>query len=209
MKASFFNRVRGPLFGGRLTQGQVDGMNIIGSYGLKDGMTRERLAYVYATVYWETARWMEPIREGARRYGTNYTDAQSRRAVAAIHAKGIIRRNYALPDENDNSFYGRGLVQITHKYNYAKFEEMTGTDLASNPDEALNWRESLIITFEGMKQGLFRPGNSLDNIVGRDLYGEYIRARDIINGDRIKNGKAIADIAMHFYAALESAYESV
>ena len=130
MDATFFNTVR-PLFGGKLRQGQVDGMNKIIEYGMRLGVSRVHLAYILATVYHETARWMEPIREGARRYGPNYTDAQSRQAVAVIFAKGIIRRNYALPDANGNSFYGRGLVQITHKENYAKY------GIEDDPDMAL------------------------------------------------------------------------
>lgn len=193
MDARFFDTVR-PLFGGKLKQHQVDGMNRIVDYGRRLGVSRVHLAYILATVYHETAHWMQPIREGARRYGTAYTDAQSRRAVAVIHAKGIISRNYALPDANGNSFYGRGLVQITHKENYAKF------GIENDPEKALEWGTALEILFRGMAEGLF-TGVSLDDVteVGEQ---DYTNDRVVVNGDGKRNGKTIAKAANYFYAAL-------
>lgn len=195
MDKHFFDTVR-PLFMGRMTQRQVDGMNRIVEYGKRLGVSRVHLAYILATVYHETARWMEPIREGARRYGPDYTDAQSRRAVAVIHAKGIIRYNYALPDANGNSFYGRGLVQITHKENYAKY------GIENDPDKALEWPMALYILFRGMLDGDF-TGVSLADVteVGEQ---DYSNDRVVVNGDTKKNGKKIAQDANYFYAALEN-----
>ena len=192
MGANFFDTVR-PLFG-RLSQEQVDGMNRIVSYAAKRGVGRAHLAYILATVFHETAKWMVPIREGARRYGTNYSDASARRAVKAIHDKGIISTNYALPHANGNSYYGRGLVQITWGENYEKF------GIYDNPDEALEWDKALEITFEDMRDGMF-TGKSLADVeeVGEQ---DYTNDRVVVNGDGRKNGARIAGYANTFYDAL-------
>lgn len=203
MTPEFFDGVRGQVFGGKLTTGQVDGLNRIISYARKYSFSRLHLAYVLATAAHETAFWMQPIREGARRYGTAYTDAQSRRAVASAVAKGIIRKNYALPGKNGQSYYGRGLVQITHEENYAKQGELLGLDLVGNPDLTLTWEVALPITFVGMARGMFRKGYSLDMIQSE---ADFLAARNIINGDARTIGPAVAGYAKSFYAALETVY---
>ena len=196
--AHFFATVR-PLFGGRLTQGQVDGMNKIVEYGEKWGYDADDLAYVLATTFHETARWMQPIREGARRYGPSYTDASAKRAVASIHAKGIIRTNYALPaGPHGQSYYGRGLVQITWYDNYLKFEKLLGVPLTSNPDKTLDWDIALDILFLGMRDGMFTGKKMKDY----NFPADYRAARAIVNGDVRKNGQMIANEANVFRNAL-------
>lgn len=196
----FFKSIRS-LFGGKLTQGQVDGMNKIVEYGYKWEYSDEHLAYVLATTFHETARWMQPIREGARRYGPSYKDSSAKRAVASIFAKGIIRTNYALPaGPYKQSYYGRGLVQITWHTNYKKFAELLGVDLEKNPDLALEWGIALDILFLGMRDGLF-TGKALNDY---NFPSQFYNARAIVNGDTKKNGKAIANEANAFLKALKS-----
>lgn len=179
----FFDTVR-PLFGGRLIQHQVDGMNNIVEYGEKWGYSALHLAYILATAKHESADWMQPIREGARRFGPDYTDAQAKRAVASIHAKGIIRTNYALPaGPHRQSYYGRGLIQITWYDNYLKFERLLKKPLTAQPDLALEWDVALDILFLGMRDGMFRRGRSLAMIESPE---DYKAARDIVNGDSHK-----------------------
>lgn len=178
----FFDTVR-PLFG-RLTQGQVDGMIKIVEYGEKWGYDPLHIAYALGTTKHETANWMQPIREGARRYGPDYTDAQAKRAVASIHAKGIIRTNYALPSgPYGASYYGRGLVQITWYDNYLKFARLLKKPLDQNPDRTLEWDIALDILFLGMRDGMFRRGRSFDMIKSA---ADFKAARDIVNGDSAK-----------------------
>lgn len=202
---AFFDAVRRSLFGGRLQQHQVDGLNAIVAYGLKRHHTRADLAYILATAYHETARWMVPIREGARRYGPSYSDASARRAVASIHAKGIIRTNYALPaGPFGQSYYGRGLVQITWYDNYLKLGERLGLGdkLARDPDLALDMQVALDLLFIGMEEGLY-TGRKLSDY---SLPSQFRDARRIINGDVAKNGALIAKDANAFYGALEHEY---
>lgn len=197
MKA-FFDHIR-PTFG-KLTPGQVSGIEQIVAYGQRANTQRLHLAYVLATVFHETARWMQPIREGGMRLGPATTDAQAKAAVTAIYNKGIIKRNYALPaGPLGQSYYGRGLVQITWYENYLKFQELLGVPLVADPDRALEWPVALDILFVGMASGLFRKGHSLDMIRSTD---DFVAARAIVNGDKTKNGKAVADVATVFYTAL-------
>jgi hypothetical protein len=204
--AEFFETVR-PIFGGKLNQHQVDGMNAIVDYGKEWDYSREWLSYCLATAKHEAADWMVPIREGARRYGPDYTDAQAKRAVASIHAKGLIRTNYALPSgPHGQSYYGRGLVQITWYDNYLKFEKLLGIPLTANPDLALDMPVALDILFIGMRDGMFRNGNSLDMIRSP---ADFKAAREIVNGDSHKTwggtermDDKVARYARTFYAAL-------
>lgn len=202
----FFDTVR-PLFGGSLNQGQVDGMNKIVEYGETWEYPPLWLAYILATAHHETARWMQPIREGARRYGPDYTDASAKRAVAAIYEKGIIRRNYALPaGPHGQSYYGRGLIQITWYNNYLKFERLLKKPFTENPDLVLEWENALDILFVGMRDGMFRD-SSLNMI---QSVSDYKAARDIVNGDGHKKwggtkriDERMADYAKVFLDALK------
>lgn len=175
----FFNGVR-PHFGGRLNQFQVDGMNRICHYGRLWGYSREHLAYILATVKHETGSWMQPIREGAHRVGPEYSDLSAKAAVRQIHAKGLIRENYALPaGPYGQSYYGRGLVQITWYENYQKFAAILAIPLDEHPDLALEWDVALDILFLGMRDGMF-TGKKLSDF---DLPAQFKQARVIVNGD--------------------------
>ena len=182
--------------------GAAQGAQRIVDYLSKTKVTTVQAAYLLATVHHETAGWMQPIREGAVRYGPNYSDANARAAVATLYGKRIIRTNYALPaGPYQQSYYGRGLVQITWYDNYAKFAKLLGVPLDKNPDLALDWNISLDITFRGLTEGLFRPGKgTLYNITSP---AGYNLARELVNGDRAKNGKAIADIANKYLKNLK------
>lgn len=197
--ASFFDAVRKSLFGGRLTAEQVDGLSRIVRAGMGYKLSRPDLAYVLATVHHETGRRMQPLREGFVK-----TDASARRAVANLFAKGIIRTNYALPDgPYKQSYYGRGLVQITWLTNYEKFAKRLGIDLVRNPDLALEWEHSLAILFIGMQEGMFTK-YSLDEVPDDMKSPAFDRAdRLIINGDAKKNGDMIADYAALYWTALK------
>ena len=202
---SFFDGVRSEFK--KLTPAQVDGLTRIVEACKLHGLSRPDTAYVLATIQHETAGWMEPIREGARRFGTAYTDAQARRAVAAIHGKGIIRVNYALPDgPYKQSYYGRGLVQITWLDNYRKFGKYLGIPLEQNPDLALDWGTSLDIAVLGMKHGMFTKFSlaEVPDVMSKPEFDNTDRR--IINGDAVKNGPEIARQAGVYWRALEHVY---
>lgn len=208
----FYDAVR-PLFGGRLSQHQVDGMKRIVEYGEEWGYDPDDLSYVLSTAKHETGGWMQPIREGAHRFGPDYTDASAKRAVASIHAKGIISTNYALPSgPYGQSYYGRGLVQITWYDNYLKFARILGVPLDQNPDLALEWDHALDIMFLGMRDGVF-TGKKLSDY---DFPAQFKQARVIVNGDSHKKwggneriDDRLARYARTFAAALRASQEGV
>lgn len=157
----FFAHVRGDPFGGRMTQGQVDGSNaILEAWDARPDLTDLRwLAYMLATAKWETAHTMQPIEE----YG---------------HGAG---HTYGVPDvQTGQAYYGRGYVQLTWKANYAKMAALTGTDLVEHPELALDPKLAALIMFEGMKGGLF-TGVGLPKYFNATVDDPY-NARRIVNG---------------------------
>jgi putative chitinase len=179
-RKALFNHIRGALFHGNLAQQQVDGVNTI-----VDGFEKRYpkgdsrwLAYILATVYWETARTIQPIREIG-------------------HGAG---HPYGVPDpQTGQTYYGRGYVQLTWKANYQKF----GSYLVSNPDLALKPEVAALVMFSGMERGIF-TGKKLSDFFN-DHKADWVNARTIINGH--DHASDIAGIAQSFYAAIQAAQQ--
>jgi len=93
-RAEFFDHFR-LLFGGKLTQSQVEGAEKIIDEAARRGVPLNQLAYILATVWHETAHTMQPIRE---RGGEKY-----------------LRSKAYYP------WVGEGLVQVTWETNHRKF----------------------------------------------------------------------------------------
>jgi hypothetical protein len=161
-RQTFFYDVRIKLFGGRLGQRQVDGMNAILDEWEKRDLTDLRwLAYTLATAFWETAHTMWPIEEWGKGQG-HPTACDSRGAR-----------------------YGRGFVQLTWKKNYATMGRLLGIDLVSHPEKALDLPVVTQILFEGMLRAKSRIGDftglALDDCFDA-THDDWVRARAIVNG---------------------------
>lgn len=116
-------------------------------------------AYMLATVKHECAGSWQPIAE----YG-----------------KGAGKK-YGLPDNATGKvYYGRGFVQLTWKENYQSMGKVTGLDLVSNPDMAMNAGTAYDIMSYGMRKGSF-TGVKLSMYIHDDVC-DYVNARKIING---------------------------
>lgn len=189
-RSMFFADVRNRLFGGRLTQGQVAGMEaILDAWDASRGDGDLRwLAYMLATAFHETAATMQPVRE---------TLAESDRAAAArlesAWARGrlkAVRTPYWRADAEGRYWIGRGLVQLTHKANYERLGRETGIDLVADPGRAMQMEVAVKILFTGMEKGLFTGKTLADYFAaGR---ADWTNARRIIKGlDRA------ADVAAH------------
>jgi len=139
-----------------MSQETINGFEAILAYWETAEFERKKmLAYILATAYHETKRKpMQPVREGFCR-----TDNGSRKAVANLFRRQIIRRNYAIPHPNGNSYYGRGLVQLTHGDNYKMLgrEMGLGDRLYKTPDMALDLVYSVQIHFLTSLFFLFVP----------------------------------------------------
>ena len=175
-----------------LTQSQVDGYNAILDYWETADLTDLRwLAYILATAYHETGQLMAPVREGFAK-----TDAGSIKAVTRLYDQGRIHQNYAKPDANGNSYFGRGLVQLTWADNYKRMGNALGmgTQLYDNPALVLDLDISVKILFKGMIDGLF-TGHSLADYFNATKT-DWQQARKIVNG--MDKAAQIADYARRF-----------
>jgi putative chitinase len=182
----FFDGVRIRLFNGRLSQGQVDGMNAILAEWERRRLGDLRwLAYMLATVYWETAHTMQPIEEFGK--GQGYT--------------------YGLRDPvTGQAYYGRGFVQLTWKRNYEVMGRLLHVDLANHPERALDPGIATQILFEGM----LRADSGVGDFTGlaledcfNDKSENWDRARAIINGR--DHYAEIGQIGRTFYAIVQAA----
>jgi len=192
----FFNTVREDLFGGSISQQQVDGMNAILTCWdtFRDGGDLRFLAYMLATTKHETASTMYPIAEYGKGQGHEYGETDP---------------------ETGQAYYGRGFVQLTWRDNYARADAEIMDNFGIQPgmeaeaDNALVPKYAAAVMFLGMEEGWFRGDDSgrknLERYFNDDVDDAYM-ARDIINGDISKNGKMIAGYHDAFLAALEKAY---
>lgn len=162
------------------------------------------LAYILATAYRESVGTMQPVREGLCK-----TEQCSIDAVTSLLKKNNRpdSENYAIPI-NGKSYYGRGLVQITHKRNYSRVGKALGwgNELVENPDLALDRQRAIIILIEGAIQGMFSKDlktgewRKLSNYFN-DQTTDWVGARKIINPGS-KRAHIPAEHAQQFYACL-------
>lgn len=180
----FFSTVRASLYGGKLSQAQVNGITAILKHW-EDGVDARWIAYSLATAYHETGRTMQPVRETFAK-----TDAEARLKLKA--------RAYAKGDaETNEAYYGRGLVQLTWRTNYEDWSKELGLDLVHNPDLALDLDNAARILVGGMQKGTF-TSRTLARYFN-SMTDDPTNARRIINGtDRA------ADIAVYHSQFLDA-----
>jgi len=205
----YFDSVRASLFGGHMSQRQVEGQEaILGEWELQGQapgppMTDRRyLANMLATTYHETSKEMWPIEE----YG-----------------KGAGQPYGAIDPETGKASYGRGDVQLTWRENYKKATVELGlkgdADLEWHPEMALDPQIAADIMFVGMREGWFRKSSdgrpqTLYRYFNEDVDDPY-NAREIINGDKktvpswsngVSIGNLIKGYHQKFLAALEASW---
>ena len=197
-RAKFFDYIRthtSGVFGGKLTQPQVDGINSILDACVKYNVTNpHHIAHILAHVYHETGKYMSPIKETVYRSSTNKnpTDAIVIKRLNTAWAKGQL--SWVSTPYWKDGWFGRGQIQITHKNNYEKLGKKIGVDLVSNPSLALDLKNSAAIAVLGMRDGEF-TGKKLSDY-------EYPRALDAdwqSHPRRIVNGKDGTDVNIKLY----------
>jgi hypothetical protein len=182
---TFYDYVRRAPFGGRLSQTQVDGITAI--LAAWTGTDDRHLAYILATAFHETGGKMQPVREGFAR-----TDAGARRAVAG--------RRYAR-EYGGHVYYGRGLVQLTWRANYARMGEALGLPLETQPDLLLDMAISATVLVKGMVDGMF-TGHKLTGYFNANV-DDPEGARRIVNGT--DKASLIAGYHKNFLDSLKAA----
>lgn len=190
-RKKFFDGVRKSLFGGKLLQRQVYGMEQILREWEKRELTDLRwLAYILGTVYHEVDKTMEPIEEYGRGKNRVYG-----------HKVKYSGKPYSSPDK---VYYGRGLTQNTW---YEVYEKLTKAakaqgytwDFLNNPELLLTMDASVWATFEAMTKGWY-TGKKLSDYFN-DKTEDWYNARRIIN--RLDKAQLIEDYSKEFLTALK------
>ncbi len=121
-----------------------------------------QLAYFMATLQWETAGTMTPLKE--RRASQKQT---------------YLRR---LQDRYwPSGFYGRGYIQLTWERNYRKAGQKIGQPLETDPDLLLQPPISYEVAARGMREGWF-TGKGLERYIQDGRPPDYVNARRVVNG---------------------------
>lgn len=160
----------------------------------RHGLLRNQTAYVLATAEHETAGTFEPVRETLAK-----TDKQAIDRLNHAFRKGQLSW-VSKPYWNDG-YFGRGFVQLTHKYNYQNAGEKLGVDLVKHPHKALEPDIAATILVRGMKEGWF-TGKKLDDYITLQK-SNFKQARRIVNG--MDRAAKIASLAQKHDAELKKA----
>lgn len=186
----FFDSVRGSLFGGDLTQSQVDGMNLLLDRGEQEGVDDRHLAYILATSFHETAQTMQPIAEYGAGKGKSYGEPA-----------GPYGQRY----------YGRGFVQLTWEENYKAMQAALGSrwggrDIYQDADRAMDPDIAVDVIFYGMMTGAFTGVGMPKYITVSDATSDttdFYNARKVVNG--LDQASTIQGYAQKFANALAHA----
>lgn len=188
------------VFGTSLTQGQVEGMEALLTAG--QYLPLAHLAHVLAEVFHETGAKMMPVRETFARSDDEAIDRLER-----AWRRGQltwVTKPYWRKDKDGKTWLGRGAIQITHPENYQKATKLTGVDLVSNPNAALQINVSAKIAVEGCRTGMF-TGKKLSDFDRATVGYDHFNARSIVNGDKGAMGKHMEAYGRAFERALEAA----
>ena len=201
-RAAFYASVRSRtsgIFGNSLSQKQVEGVEAILDEADKRGTSIFHLAAIMAEAYHETGGQMQPVKE------TVYASSKDRNPPDAVV---IARLEKAFKDGKlpwvktpywRDGWFGRGLIQLTHKANYDKF--------GVTKQSALDLKTSVRVMFDGMEKGLFTGRKLSDYDVVLFVQPpipsfKYYASRAIVNGDMAANGAKIDAYGKAFEAAL-------
>lgn len=214
----FFDTVRHELFGGRMTGEQVVGLDAILDEWDKGAYTDPRwLAYIMATPHHETGKKFTAITENlnysveglmgvfsrrriseadCRRYGRTKTRAANQEAIAnTIYGGEWGKENLGNTQPGDGwRFRGRGLVQITGRSNYAKY------NLVDRPELAASVPTAAFVLVDGMVNGKF-TGVRLSNFFDHDT-NDAVSARQVIN--RLDKAATIAEYYEDYLRAVKA-----
>lgn len=170
------------------------------------GFLRNELAYALATAYHETWHTIKPIKETQKPTETNISDNTVKARLNSAFKKGQL--SWVKEDYWSGGFFGRGYVQLTHKYNYSTASTKLGADFVKNPNLVMDKRYATEILLIGMRGGWF-TGKKLSDFITLKK-SNYFDARAIINGDKnkvdngVKMGDRIAGYARSFEALLKA-----
>lgn len=178
-KAKFFQELRDKKLFSSITQMQVDTIDCLLNEMEKQEVTdKAQIAYVFATAYWECHNPKKP----------ELRMTPMREFGGEAYLKG--KKYYP--------YFGRGLSQLTHDYNYKKEAQRLNLDLLNSPDLILDIPIAANSHVYCMKHGVY-TGKKLSDYIN-DKKVDFEGARRIING--VDKKAEIAAIAQKFLACL-------
>lgn len=194
----FFTDIR-PMFGGKMTQVQVDVVNSI----LGEKLPDTHLAYILATGFGEAK--LEPKREKMTYSAKRIREVWPNRPEAVKFAGNAIglancvyggRLGNRVGTNDGWNYRGGGIDQLTGRDNYRKI------GIENDPDAILKPSVAVASIIHGMTTGRYtgKKLSDYDNPGGFDFIG----ARAIVNGDVKLNGKKYAGYGMAFLIALQA-----
>lgn len=185
--AKFFTYYR-EFFGRIYYQKTVATIEAILDYADKKDLTTHQLSYCLATAYHEAKDAKHPHdfypleERGSRQYLLRYWN------------NSLLRKWLGNRSEEDAIKYkGRGLVQLTGRGNYEKF------DLEETPEKLLEIKTSVEVLIDGIMKGMF-TGAKLIKYINKDNL-DYYNARRTVNG--LDKAGIIAEYARRFETILE------
>jgi len=110
---------------------------------------------------------------------------------------------YWKPDVDGKSWFGRGLVQLTHKANYQVMGDVLKVDLVGHPELALTMDIAVRVMFVGMMEGLFSRQRYKLGDFFHGTTADWVNARRIVNG--LDRAGDIAGYGCTFHAAIRGA----
>lgn len=136
-------------------------------------------AYMLATVKRECGSNYQPVEEVGK---GNYFSSKLNVQVEKEYSKPIEVQDPSTNKTRENTYYGRGFVQITWAKNYKKMGKAIGLSdkLYIQPELALDPDIAYKIMTIGMRDGIF-TGLALKQFI-TGSYTDYVGARRIING---------------------------
>ncbi|MBL4761478.1 MAG: hypothetical protein JKY93_02120 [Gammaproteobacteria bacterium] len=137
-------------------------------------------AYYTATAYHETAFTFKPLAEHGKGSGRAYGTAEKvKDTYGYLGKKGT---------EYNNTFYGRGYVQITHAESYKYISDKIGLrkdELYINPDKALETATAYKILTYWMQNNIPKvkgAGRRIQEHITAHGTPNYVSARKVVNG---------------------------
>lgn len=205
-RETFFAELKKDLFPdkfvGSVGSLQIQGLDIlIDEWEKRPDVPRAFFANILATTKWETGHTMQPVRETFAK-----TDKTAKDRLERAFNKGQLP--WVKTPYWRDGYFGRGYVQLTHKYNYEKAGQKLNIDLVANPNLALRPEYAVKILFDGMVEGWF-TGKDLDDYIDTideddaEEFKEFKNARRVVNGT--DKAAEIADMSLKFDKALKKA----
>ena len=201
-RSTFYTSLRrrsSGVFGTSLSQKQVDGLNAILDEAERRGTSIFHLSSILAQAYHETGGQMEPVKETVYASSKDRNPSDATVIARLDNAFKAGKLPWVKTPYWRDGWFGRGLIQLTHKANYDKF--------GVTKQSALDLKTSVRVMFDGMEKGLFtgKKLSDFDHIEnGLPKYRYYV-SRSIVNGDVPSVGPKIEKYGKAFESALRAA----